>query len=269
MNGATGPCSDVTVITSGHDVADAPLHRIVAALVRAGQAVEVLRVGSRDDGPVGALVRTTVRGSLARRAFPAMTMPWRARGAVIVCLDPDAAVGCAPVRSLRRRKLVVDVHEDYGALLDNRAWATGLRGWLARRLLTLATTVAATADLTVVADEHLPPPAQSCRRRLMVRNLPDLGLMGSSPGYAGKDASPRAVYIGDVRRSRGLESMVEAVAAARAGALTSSGRSARRTRRGYRGASSGRTPPAGCGSMGGCHRRPRGESRAAPPSVSR
>jgi glycosyltransferase involved in cell wall biosynthesis len=215
INGVTRPRTDVSVITSGHDVADARLHRIVAALIRAGQTVEVLGVGNPDDGPTGAIVRTTVRGSLPRRAFRAVTMPWRATGAVIVCMDPDTAIGCVTVRAVRGRKLVVDVHEDYAALLDDRAWATGLRGWLARRLVTLATTVAARADVTVVADEHVPPPAGRCRRRLVVRNLPDLSLMGSaSGGYSGGDAALRAVYVGDVRWSRGLESMIEALGAA-------------------------------------------------------
>ena len=69
------------------------------------------------------------------------------------------------------------------------------------------------ADLTVVADEHLPPPSDRCRRRLVVRNLPDLSVVGIA-GTTENAGPPRAVYVGDVRRSRGLETMIEAVAGA-------------------------------------------------------
>jgi glycosyltransferase involved in cell wall biosynthesis len=205
---------DVSVITSGHDVADARLHRIVGALIRADQAVEVLGVGRAEDGPDGAVVRATTRGSLVRRAFRALTLPWRANGTVIVCLDPDAAIGCAPVRALRRRRIVVDVHEDYPALLRDRAWAEGLRGWFARRMLTAASTVTARADMTVVADEHIPPPAERCRRRLVVRNVPDRAVIGELPQGPETPNGVRAVYVGDVRRSRGIRSMIEAIASA-------------------------------------------------------
>ncbi|MGH8825207.1 MAG: glycosyltransferase [Jiangellaceae bacterium] len=206
---------DVSVVTSGHDVADARLHRIVGAAVRSGLTVEVLGTGTAPDGPEGSAVRTWPRAGLGRRLLRALTLPWRARGAVLLTLDPDAAVGAGPVRRARNRALVVDVHEDYAALLRDRAWATGLRGRIAGRLVRLATAVARRADLTVVADGHLPPPESACRRRVVVRNLPDLRLMAEPAAPdARHEPSLRAVYVGDVRRSRGLTSMVEAVALA-------------------------------------------------------
>jgi glycosyltransferase involved in cell wall biosynthesis len=206
---------DVSVVTSGHDVADARLHRIVAAAVRAGLTVEVLGTGVAAAGPAGCAIRTWPRAGFARRSMRALTLPWRARGAVLLTLDPDISVGAEPARRARNRRLVVDVHEDYAALLRDRAWAAGLRGRLAGPLVRLATAVAGRADLTVVADEHVPPPESACRRRLVVRNLPDLRLIGNLAGaVAGNRPELRAVYVGDVRRSRGLASMVEAVAAA-------------------------------------------------------
>jgi glycosyltransferase involved in cell wall biosynthesis len=205
---------DLSVVTSGHDVADARLHRIVAALVRAGCVVEVLGLGDPTAGPVGATVHTSDGRGLVRRATRALTLPWRASGAVLVLMDPDVAIASLPIRPLRRRRLVADVHEDYAALLHDRPWATGLRGWLGRQIAALGPWAAAKADLTVVADEHIPPPAAACRRRLVVRNLPNLAPMaGALEGEVGR-GSPRAVYVGDVRRSRGLATMVEAIALA-------------------------------------------------------
>ncbi len=51
---------DVSIVTSGHDVADARLHREVAALVARGLHVEVLGLGDEADGPPGVTVRTCV-----------------------------------------------------------------------------------------------------------------------------------------------------------------------------------------------------------------
>lgn len=206
----------VSVITSGHDVADARLHREVAALTDAGLSVEVLGLGDPDDGPPGAVVRTWPRVGGVRRAAVATRMAAAARGRVLLTLDPDSALaGWAVTRTAgraragRRRRLVVDVHEDYAAMLADRAWANGLRGALAQRLVRAFQRVAAGADLTVVADEHVPP--LIARRRLVVRNEPDLRLL---PGPTPADAQPRAVYVGDLRASRGLFAMVEAVRAA-------------------------------------------------------
>lgn len=200
---------DVSVVTAGHDVADARLHREVAALLAIGLRVEVLGLGRAQDGPEGAAVRTWTRGGLLRRARAAAVLPWRAHGAVLLVPDPDVAVTSVPTRLLGRRRVVVDVHEDYAALLRDRPWAHGPVALLARILVRLATFAAARADLTVVADEHVPP--ARARRRLVQTNVPDLSVL---PAPAARDPQPRAVYIGDVRRSRGLFEMLDAIEAA-------------------------------------------------------
>ena len=199
---------DVTVLTSGHDVADARLHRHVAALRRAGLSVEVRGLGAAAGGPDGAEVHVRTRPGLAGRAALDVLLPLTARGTVLLTLDPDLALAAVPLARLRRRGIVADVHEDYLALLDDRSWAGGPLGAIARAVARLATRVVGRADLTAVADEHVPPPR--ARRRMVVRNRPDLSM--TSP--AGEpDAVPRAIYIGDVRASRGLWTMVDAVVA--------------------------------------------------------
>ena len=206
---------DVSIVTSGHDVADARLHREVAALHRAGLLVEVLGLGDAADGPAGAArVRTVPRGGPAGRLRQALVRPWQAQGRALMALDPDIAAGAWAASRLRRRRmrrrLVVDVHEDYAALLRDRAWARGWRGGAARGLVRAANAVARRADLTVVADEHVPP-LTTRHRRIVLRNLPDAALL---PAPGPPDPAPRAVYIGDVRASRGLFAMCEAIAAA-------------------------------------------------------
>lgn len=208
----TRPTFDVSLLTTGHDVADARLHRLVALLLASGLSVEVHGLGSPSDGPPGAEVATRPRRSLGRRSVRAVLLPWAARGRVLIILDPDLALPALVRSRVARRdrpcsvpasRLVVDVHEDYAKLLLDRTWAKGLRMAVARLVVVSASWAAARADLTLVADDHLPPLRARCRA--VVPNLPDLDML---PTRTAPDSAPRAVYVGDVRRSRGLQSML-------------------------------------------------------------
>lgn len=198
---------DVSIVSSGHDAADARLHREVAAAVAAGLAVEVLALGSASDGPAGAVVTTRPRprGVPGRLALAAV-QPWRARGRVLLTLDPDVVPAALLAARLRRRRLVVDVHEDYVALSRDRAWARGRVGALARTGVRAVLAAARRADLVVVADEHVPP--TTAPQRLVVRNAPAGSYL---PEPTAPGPVPRALYIGDVRRSRGLPVMLAAI----------------------------------------------------------
>ncbi len=207
---------DVSVLTSGHDVADARLHRQVAALRARGLTVEVLGLGDPTDAPAGASVRTWQRPGLPGRAWLALRQPYLARGRVLLTLDPDSGLAGALAtlarRGRARRALVVDVHEDYAALLTDRAWArrhAGVPGNLAKGLVRAGLALTRVADLVVVADEHVPP--ARARRRMVVRNLPYPGML-PAPGPRGE--KPRALYIGDLRASRGLFAMLSALRSA-------------------------------------------------------
>lgn len=195
---------DVSIVTSGHDVADARLHRVCAGLVRAGLSVEVLGLGLPQDAPEGVTARVRPRPGLAGRVLLALVLPWKARGSTLFVLDPDALLGARIATFVRRRHLVADVHEDYAALVGDRAWAHGAVGRMVRWMVGAATSLASRCDLTVVADDHVPP--LQAGRRLVVRNEPDPRLL---PADVVPSESPRAVYVGDVRRSRGLAAMLE------------------------------------------------------------
>lgn len=203
---------DVSVVSSGHDVADARLHREVRALLEAGLTVEVLGLGDAAAGPPGAPVRVWPRGSMAARALRALRLPFIARGRVLLLLDPDTVPSALLVRRLRGRLVVADVHEDYVALLRDRSWVPApLRRpltWLTARCIGLT----GRADLTVVADDHVPPAPADTRRRLVVRNLPDLSMLPAVGGPP--ETGWHALYVGDLRGSRGLDDMLRAVAAA-------------------------------------------------------
>jgi len=205
---------DVSVVTTGHDVADARLHREVAALRRAGLVVEVLGLGDPSAGPRGAAVRTASRTGMLRRTVRALVWPWRASGRVLLTIDPDTVPSSLFAARLLRKRLVSDVHEDYVSLLADRSWLRRPMGPLIRTLTRAVVGLAGRADLTIVADHHVPPTETVCRERLVVRNMPDLTMIPvASAGHA--DQSPlRVVYVGDLRRSRGGREVVEAVALA-------------------------------------------------------
>jgi glycosyltransferase involved in cell wall biosynthesis len=131
-------------------------------------------------------------------------MAGAARGRVLFALDPDSMLTCLAVGRLRRRIVVADVHEDYLSLLRDRQWASGPVGMAAAAVARFATAAAARADLTVVADDHVPP--ARARHRMVVRNLPDLTML---PDPSPRDEVPRALYVGDVRASRGLWQMLD------------------------------------------------------------
>jgi glycosyltransferase involved in cell wall biosynthesis len=198
------------VLSTGHDVADARLHRLCAALVRRGLSVEVVGLGAPVDGPAGTRVRALgARPGPARRMGRALALPLRAHGRVVLTLDPELVPSAVARGLVSRSATVVDVHEDYAALLRDRDWAHGVVGVGARAVATGAATMSRWADVTVVADGHVPP--SRARRRVVVRNLPDLSVL---PAPSEPDTEPRALYVGDVRRSRGLWTMLTAVEAA-------------------------------------------------------
>jgi glycosyltransferase involved in cell wall biosynthesis len=201
---ATWP--DVTISTSGHDVADARLHREVEALTRAGLSVEIFGLGDPSGAPPVTSVRTWHRRGPVSRLLLAITLPWRARGRVLFTLDPDLIPAAWLRTRYGHRRLVVDIHEDYRAVLRDRPWARSVLGFGAHTLVRIANVLAARADLTVLADAHLP--RTRTQRSLVVPNLPVSSFLAPR---APLDPAPRAIYVGDVRRSRGLRSMLAAI----------------------------------------------------------
>jgi hypothetical protein len=199
---------DVSLISSGHNVADARLHRLVGALVRRGLAVEVIALGIATDAPAGTTFHQA-RGdkSIRSRAIRALLLPWQAKGAVLFAIAPELIPMSIFAARVRRRRIVVDVYEDYLSLLRDRSWAKGVVGAGARGIAKFASILARRADLTLVADVQVPP--LRANNRMVVRNLPDLDL----PSTDQIDEEPRAIYIGDVRQSRGLRTMLQTIEA--------------------------------------------------------
>ena len=197
--------TDVSLISSADNVSDARLHRLCAALIKSGLSVEVWALGAATDAPEKVEFHRAPGGrGFAARVLRDLTLPLRTSGKVVIVIAPDLLVTTFFITKLRGQKLVADVHEDYLRLLKDRAWSKGLIGWIAQAIALGATSAARNAHLTSVADQHVPP--LTAKRRIVIRNLPDLDLITPSGEMA---QTPRAIYIGDVRASRGLHTMLK------------------------------------------------------------
>ena len=208
---------DISIISSGASLADARLHRLTRALLRAGLTVEIFAPGNASDAPT-AIIRRPIVGatwsntSLLARYYRSRVFVLRSRGRVIYAISPESVAPAFGFSKLLRKRLAVDFFEDYLRLLKDRAWARkyfGIVGWIASSDTKSALWFAKRADLTTVADIQVPP--FDARNRLVVRNLPDSSLLTKS---GERSLTPRAIYIGDLRKSRGLHTMLEAAALA-------------------------------------------------------
>ena len=209
---------DISIISSGANLADARLHRLTRALLRAGLTIEIFAPGNVKDAPTTTdsvqrlyirkpwLSAQWIRSNLLARYHRSRLFVFRSRGRVIYAISPEAIAPAYAQARLLGRGYAVDLFEDYLQLLKDRRWAKkyfGLVGQIAKSDTKSALWFARRADLTTVADVQVPP--LSAKNRLVVRNLPDQSMLTQS---GNRSATPRAIYIGDLRKSRGLHSML-------------------------------------------------------------
>jgi glycosyltransferase involved in cell wall biosynthesis len=195
----------ISLVSSADEVSDARLHRLCNALINDGKSVEVIALGRESDAPTGVTFKKAIGGkSFTWRIIRDLTIPFQTKGEVVIVVAPDLLATTWLTAKLRRQKLVADVHEDYLQLLKDRSWAKGVIGFLAGLIARAASQIAKSAALTTVADEHVPP--HKAKNRLVVRNLPDASLITSSGELS---STPTAIYIGDIRSSRGLKKILE------------------------------------------------------------
>lgn len=195
----------ISLVSSADEVSDARLHRLCNALVKDGKSVEVIALGKANDAPAGVKFKKAVGGKkFTWRIIRDLTIPFKSKGKVVIVVAPDLLATTWLIAKLRRQKLVADIHEDYLQLLKDRSWAKGVIGFLAGLIARAASQIAKNAALTTVADVHVPP--HNAKNRLVVRNLPDTSLITSSGELS---STPTAIYIGDIRSSRGLKKILE------------------------------------------------------------
>ena len=192
------------VLSVAHDVADARIHRLVDRSLQRGFKVDVWARGKAADAPSGARVHILTQRFRIARLFRVVLAP---RSDVLVVVDPDLFPFALAARWARRARIVVcDVHEDYSAVVSDRAWIGLFFRPFVRGAVGLFLRCAARADITSVADAHLPPAV--ARDRHVVTNDSAAFVRLANPS-----TPHRVVYVGDIRRSRGCVEIAEAVRA--------------------------------------------------------
>lgn len=198
----------VVLLSSGTHSADARIHRLAGALTKNGYSVDLWSPGNSSDAPSSVTYHRAFGGrGFLGRILRDIALPFHSfRSDIVVVVSPDLIPLTYLLTRINRRKFIVDLYENFSKVLRDRPWAKGLIGAMAKLVAKVGENLAAKADITMVADKQVPPFV--ARRRLVIRNLPDRDLIQYSNS---RDTSPRAIYIGDLRKSRGLFTMLTAI----------------------------------------------------------
>jgi glycosyltransferase involved in cell wall biosynthesis len=178
----------VAIRTTTHWQGDARLNRHARYLRNVGHDVQII----------------------SHHGLPRWRAMWRtlvglSRGVEEVVILPDPEIyflGSVVARS-RRKRVIVDIHEDYPAVVAGRERIPPSLRPLARLIArVLVGAGRATASKVMVAAPHLALAGES-----VVRNTPDPADF-APPAPPG----PRLTYVGDITLARGALEMVEAIA---------------------------------------------------------
>jgi glycosyltransferase involved in cell wall biosynthesis len=182
--------TEVAVISTAHWEGDPRLNRHVAYLTQAGH---------------GAILVTFAGGSRARAWGRALFAISRSKARFVILPDPELfALGSLVARATGKRS-IIDIHEDYARTARTRIWVPDPLRPLVSALAKAAVWLGRiSATRTMVAAPEL-----SNGRDVVVLNLPDpSSLTPSAPG-----ASHRLIYVGDITPERGVDLMLESIAA--------------------------------------------------------
>ena len=179
---------EILIVTSAHSAEDGRLIRHKNALLRNGLETEILSVGTAN--------------RLTRLIFGPLKAYFqikRINPACVILPDPELHLFLPPV--LKRQVVVVDVHEDYELVIEDRSW---IRSWFKFALLFLTRCLLIVrnrwADIILVADASI-----KGKEAIHIDNRPNILDL---PPKDFPDSPPRLVYVGDIRESRGLEEML-------------------------------------------------------------
>ncbi len=196
----------VSIIAMGRSINNARLQRTLQSLVSGGLTVEVFATGLPSEAPRGIVFHPLRKKNRFERVYSSWLIPWRATGDVLFTTDPESVLSLFIIAKLRKKKWGVDVREDYLLLMKDRVWANGFQKFIAKCVAQIAVKISAKADLTVVVDDWIKP--LQARNRVVIANDPDPSFLPEPTAAA---TSPTAIYIGDVRKSRGLWNMLGAL----------------------------------------------------------
>ena len=185
------PLVDVLIVTTSHHQDDGRLVRHKNSLLRGGIKAEIVSFPRKSR-----LVKYVIGIIWAYRTVKVV------KPKCVILPDPELHLFLSP---LIKRKLIVisDVHEDYVSVMVDREWVRGpLKSLVRFSLLALPRIRDRFSNAVVAADQSL------CRPKdILIENIPH---SDDLPEH-GVKAPSKAVYVGDIRPSRGMERMIDLV----------------------------------------------------------
>ena len=196
----------ISIIAPARNASNARMQRVISSLISQGYSIELFASGDARDVPAGVNFHQVAAAGRSARMKEALRLPKLAQGTILFTPDPEVVVALW-LRSFFNKTLwVVDVREDYRLLLKDRKWATGIKYLAAVIFAEVAVFASKQADLTIVVDNWVRP--ANAKNRLVIPNAPDPRFL---PAVGAASTAPRALYVGDVRASRGLWTMLRAI----------------------------------------------------------
>ena len=196
----------ISIIAPARKASNARLQRVISSLIAEGFSIELFASGDAKDLPAQVTFHQLPEEGRSSRLKAALRLPKIAQGKVIFTPDPEVAVVLWLRSFFNKTTWVVDVREDYRLLLKDRKWAKGATYLAAVFFAELAVFASKRADLTIVVDNWVRP--ANAKNRLVIPNAPDPRFL---PAIGAASTAPRALYVGDVRASRGLWTMLRAM----------------------------------------------------------
>ncbi len=183
--------SKILIVTSAHSSEDGRLIRHKNALSRNGFETEIFVVDTANR-----LMRF-ILGPLK-----AYYLIKRLKPVCVILPDPELHLFLPFV--LKKEVVVVDVHEDYGLVIEDRSWVhRSFKPFLVFFIQFLVFVRSRWADVVLVADVSI-----QGEGAIHISNRPS---PSDLPAESSLELPPRLVYVGDIRKSRGLNEMLSLI----------------------------------------------------------
>ena len=180
---------DVLILTTAHDAEDGRLIRHQNSFGRAG--ISAVIVSLQFKSRLSRFVKGTIRSLRVIKQI---------KPRCILLPDPELHLFLSPL-IYKKYRVIADVHEDYSSVTFDRYWLKGFAAKAVRFCLKVLPKVRSSfSHIEIVAN-----PNYGSRGCILVENIPhrdDLPDRSDSPDL-------RAVYVGDIRESRGIERMLQ------------------------------------------------------------
>ena len=179
---------DVLILTTAHDAEDGRLVRHQNSFGRAGLSAEIVSLQFKSR-----FFRFVTGAARALRVIKQL------KPRCILLPDPELHLFLSPL-IYRKYFVIADVHEDYSSVTFDRYWLKGVAGRVVRAGLKVLPKVRSSfSHVEIVAN-----PTFGSDRSILVENIPHRDDLPKRS----ENRDLRAVYVGDIRESRGIERML-------------------------------------------------------------